>query len=109
MDDERNLQDFAKRLYELRQRKGPSARDMSLSLGFAPNYMHGLESAKNYPAMKAFFYICDFFGVSPMQFFDYEDENPELTDKLYREIRKLDASSKEYVLTLIEGINKRPK
>ena len=107
MDEEDQMRDFAKRLYELRQRKGQSARDLSLTLGFAPNYYSGLESAKNYPSMNTFFYLCDYFSISPREFFDYEDAAPERTGELYNELRKLDAKAKEQLLQLLRTLNSR--
>jgi len=44
-----------------------------------------------------------------VQFFDYDDINPREGDTLYHEIRKLDAPSREYILTLIRDMNNRPK
>lgn len=109
MDDEQCISDFAKRVYTLRQRRGQSARDMSLSLGQAANYISGLEAAKNYPAMKSFFYICEYLGITPQEFFDYEDTDPKQTRELYNELKKLDEKSREYFLRLIKDVNNRPK
>ena len=109
MHDEQCIADFAKRPYTLRQRRGQSARDMSLSLGQAPNYISGLEAAKNYPAMKSFLYICEYLGITPQDFFDYEDANPKQTNELFDEIKKLDGKSKEYYMNMIRETNKRPK
>lgn len=55
-DEKQCMLDSAKRLYGLRREKGQSARDLSLSLGFAPNYISNLESVKNYPTI----YICEY-------------------------------------------------
>ena len=107
MDDEKQIQDFAKRLYELRQRKGQSARDLSLTLGFAPNYYSNLESAKNYPSMNTFFYLCDYFSITPKEFFEYEDAAPELSGELFAEIKKMDAKTKEHLLRLIRSFDGR--
>jgi len=109
MDEEQSIADFAKRLYTLRQRRNQSARDMSLSLGQAPNYISGLEAAKNYPAMKSFLYLCEYLGITPQEFFDYEDADPKQTKELHDEIRKLDGKSREYFLGLIKDVNNRPK
>lgn len=48
------------RLAKLRIQKGVSARDMSLSLGQANNYINTIENKKSLPSMQSFFYICDF-------------------------------------------------
>ena len=58
---------FIKRLVELRMGKGVSARDMSLSLGQSAGYINNIESGVNYPSMAVFFYICDFFGITPKE------------------------------------------
>ena len=52
-------EDFVpERLAKLRTQKGVSARDMSLSLGQANNYINNIENKKSLPAMQSFFYIC---------------------------------------------------
>lgn len=109
MEDDQYIANFAKRLYTLRQGRNQSARDLSLSLGLAPNYISGLESAKNYPAMQTFFHICEYLGIAPKDFFDYDDTKPEQTNELYAEIKKLDAKSQAYFLGLIKDVNNRPK
>ena len=60
------------RLAKLRLQKGVSARDMSLSLGQANNYINNIENKKSLPAMQSFFYICEYLGVTPKEFFDEE-------------------------------------
>ena len=61
--------DFIKRLVALRVSKGASARDMSLSLGQSAGYINNIENGVNYPSMTVFFYICDYLGISPKEFF----------------------------------------
>ena len=77
---------FYKRLIELRAAKDVSARDMSLSLGQSENYINAIENKRAFPSMQVFFYICDYFGITPKEFFDFENTNPtklqEITDKL---------------------------
>ena len=58
-------EDFVpERLAKLRALKGVSARDMSLSLGQANNYINNIENKKSLPAMQSFFYICEYLGVT---------------------------------------------
>ncbi|NLO86026.1 MAG: helix-turn-helix transcriptional regulator [Clostridiales bacterium] len=103
------MRDFAKRLYTLRQEKGVSARDMSLSLGQAHNYINGLESEKSFPAMQSFFYICEYLEISPQEFFDYANRTPTRANELYAEIMRLDCKSQVYFLNLIRDVNNRPR
>lgn len=108
MEENIYIEPFAKRLYTLRQKKGVSARDMSLSLGQAHNYINGLESGKSFPLMLNFFYICEYLGVTPQEFFDYASDDPKKSSELYNEIKKLDGKSQEYFLGLIRDVNRRP-
>ena len=81
---------FSLRLAELRMQKGVSARDMSLSIGQSENYINKIENRKSLPSMHAFFFICEYLGVTPAQFFDKDNQNPALLNDALSEIRKLD-------------------
>ena len=63
---------FAQRLFELRNSKNVSARDMSLSLGQSESYINKIENQKALPSMSMFFYMCEYLGVSPEEFFSKE-------------------------------------
>jgi len=80
---------FCKRLTQLRMNRGVSARDMSLSIGQSPNYIIGIEGGKNYPSMETFFYICDYFGITPKEFFDIESTNPTKAAELMEIVKSL--------------------
>ena len=67
---------FAKRLSELRTQKGVSARDMSLSLGQNPTYIHKIENGTSLPSMMGFFYICEYLNIEPSDFFAVERPCP---------------------------------
>ena len=107
---------FAVRLAQLRMQKGVSARDMSLSLGQSASYINTIEAGKSFPSMTAFFYICEYLGVSPMEFFDFASESPwqmkELGEKKARlellcrdsEHMALSPRQIEAILTLVDGI-----
>ena len=60
---------FAQRLFELRNSKNVSARDMSLSLGQSESYINKIENQKALPSMNMFFYMCEYLGVTPEEFF----------------------------------------
>ena len=93
------------RLAKLRTQKGVSARDMSLTLGQANNYINNIENRKCLPSMQAFFYICDFLGVTPQEFFDEGNSHPEALHEFMDEARKLDAESIEYILGIMRKMN----
>ena len=96
---------FSLRLAELRMQKGVSARDMSLSIGQSENYINKIENRKSLPSMHAFFFICEYLGVTPAQFFDKDNQNPALLNDALSEIRKLDEASLAHNMGLAKEIN----
>ena len=101
-------EDFVpERLAKLRTQKGVSARDMSLSLGQANNYINNIENKKSLPAMQSFFYICEYLGVTPKEFFDDENADPTALREFIQEARRLDEKSLEYILGIMKKLNSR--
>ena len=68
--------DVALRLARLREKKGVSARDMSLSIGQNEGYINNIETGKSNPSLDGILYICDYLGISPAEFFDLDSSNP---------------------------------
>ncbi|MBO5159049.1 MAG: helix-turn-helix transcriptional regulator [Lachnospiraceae bacterium] len=99
-------EDFCKRLTQLRMNKGVSARDMSLSIGQSPNYIIGIEGGKNYPSMETFFYICDYFGITPKEFFDLESTNPSKATELIEIIKSLPNDQLDLFIALGKAVKK---
>lgn len=99
-------EDFCKRLTQLRMNKGVSARDMSLSIGQSPNYIIGIEGGKNYPSMETFFYICDYFGITPKEFFDMESTNPSKATELIEIIKSLPNEQLDLFIALGKAVKK---
>lgn len=95
-------QDFSIRLAQLRTQKGVSARDMSLSLGQNVNYINNIETGKAFPSMTAFFYICEYLNITPMEFFDFPTENPWHIKALGEKIKLLSPRQIEIILTLAD-------
>ena len=94
-------QDFlTERIAQLRLIKGVSARDMSLTLGQADNYINHIENKKSLPSITSFFYICDYFNITPQEFFDEGNKDPEHLRDLFADLKKLD----EKALSHISGI-----
>ena len=96
-------EDFVpERLAKLRTQKGVSARDMSLSLGQANNYINNIENKKSLPAMQSFFYICEYLGVTPKEFFDTEIKEPLLVHKLNDITKNMSDDSLEALINIAE-------
>lgn len=96
---------FAERLSELRIGTGVSARDMSLSLGQNPSYINKLENGKAMPSMEVFFYICDYFSISPAEFFDEKKKYPEKVRQISDECSYLTGETLEHLLAILKEMS----
>ena len=97
---------FSRRMAELRAAKGVSARDMSLSLGQSESYMNKIENGKAFPSMQAFFYICEYFGISPKEFFDDGAKDPSLIQTVAEDLKTLDEKQIRNIHEIIKGLKK---
>lgn len=84
--------------------KGVSARDMSLSLGQSEGYINNVENGVNYPSMTVFFYICDYFGITPMEFFDIESDNPIKNKELLEATKNLKSEQLEHLIAIAKSM-----
>ena len=98
--------DFIKRLVELRMNKGVSAREMSLSIGQAPSYINNIETGVSFPSMTAFFYICDFLGVTPSEFFDMENTNPIKSRELLEATKGLKNEQLDSLISIAKNLKR---
>ncbi len=94
------------RITQLRLQKGVSEYQMSYDLGHSRGYVYNISSGKALPPMKEFFAICDYFGLTPGQFFDEEAKHPELIQKAIQGMLRLDEND---LLMLLGIINRMLK
>jgi transcriptional regulator with XRE-family HTH domain len=97
---------FPVRLAQLRNQKGISARDMSLSIGQNPGYINNIESGKALPSMSAFFYICDFLGITPSEFFDTSSDCPDTIREISDDLKKLSYEQLQNISAIVKGLAK---
>jgi len=93
------------RIIQLRQKIDVSAREMSLAIGMAPNFIHTLENKKALPSLESFIYICDYFRISPRDFFDEGNNNPSKINALIKELKCLDDDALVLVTSLVQRLN----
>lgn len=98
---------FYKRVAELRIQKGVSARDMSLSLGQSESYINKIENKRTLPSFTGFIYICEYFELTPQEFFNTNTESPQQMKELIREMEKLSPSQAEHILQVVKDINRK--
>lgn len=95
---------FYDRLIKLRTEKGVSARDMSLTIGQSSGYINGLENRNGFPSMQAFFYICEYLGVTPSEFFDDNINCPTDYKEIIEDLNALDKEQLQNIKALIKGL-----
>ena len=94
------------RITRLRLQKGVSEYQMSYDLGHSRGYIYNISSGKALPPMKEFLAICDYFDITPGQFFDESTDNPELLQKTIAGMRQLNETD---MLMLLGFINRMLK
>ena len=95
---------FAERLSQLRIQKGVSARDMSLSLGQNSGYINHIENGQTLPSLSVFFNICDYFSITPNEFFSIENTNPKLIKEISNDLCKLNEVELQSLYILIHTL-----
>lgn len=94
------------RITQLRINRGISEYQLSYDLGHSRGYINNISSGKSLPSMSEFFYICEYFNITPVEFFDTRHSDPELLSKAIDEIRSLSDDDMLLILTLIKRIKK---
>lgn len=97
---------FAIRLALLREQKGVSARDMSLSMGQNPGYINNIETGKSLPSLSGFFYICEYLGITPKEFFDDDTKYPATLKSIISGLQKLTPEQLSSLEVIIKGLTK---
>lgn len=98
--------EFSLRLAQLRNDKGVSARDMSLSIGQNASYINNIENGKALPSMSGFFYICEYLNISPKDFFDTDNKEPEKIQSVINDLKKFNNERLDSVANIIKGLAK---
>ncbi len=94
------------RITQLRLQKGVSEYQMSYDLGHSRGYIYNISSGKSLPPLSEFFSICDYFNITPMEFFNDKTDYPELIQKALEGMRTLNDDDLLLVLNLINRLKK---
>ena len=94
------------RISQLRLQKGVSEYQMSYDLGHSRSYIYNISSGKSLPPMAEFLQICDYFEITPSQFFDDSLDNPSLLQTAIEELRKLNDDDLMLIIGNIRRLNK---
>lgn len=101
-----NAEFIRNRITQLRIAKNVSEYQMSLDLGHSKSYIQGITSGRALPSMNEFISICDYFEITPKDFFDTNVDNPVLMKKLINASSDLQDEEIELLINIAEKFKK---
>lgn len=94
------------RITQLRLRKGISEYQLSYDLGHSRSYIYNITSGKALPPLTGLFAICEYFNITPHEFFDDKLSYPELIQKAVEGLKCLDDDDMIMVLQYINRLKR---
>lgn len=105
-----NIDEFdefiSKRIAQLRMAKGISARDLSLTIGQAAGYINSIENKNSLPSIHGLYYICEYFNISPKDFFDVDSAIPEKLNEIITDMKTLRPEQLDNIARIVKDIKK---
>lgn len=95
-----------KRITQLRLQKNVSEYKMSFDLGHSRSYIQSISSGRALPSLPEFLYICDYFGITPAEFFNMENAEIIKQKELNKETQKLTAEDIDLLISIAKRLNK---
>lgn len=99
----------SKRITELRLKKDVSEYKMSLDLGQNRTYIQSISTQKSLPSLFAFFKICEYFEISPIEFFEPTLDEPELYANARKKLYNLYPDDVDSLVRIMERLPQRNK
>lgn len=101
-------EDFVRnRITELRLNKKVSEYQMSYDLGHSRGYINNISSGKSLPSMSEFLYICEYFEITPAQFFDGDEKSPSLFAQVEKDFKELKSEDKQLIAYLCNQLKQK--
>ena len=100
-----NADFIRERITELRLKKDVSEHRMSLDLGHARSYIHGIVCGRTLPSITEFIAICDYFNITPEYFFKESCHNGILLSRLNDYANTLSEKDLELLVALAERLD----
>ncbi|MDD3413263.1 MAG: helix-turn-helix transcriptional regulator [Lachnospiraceae bacterium] len=94
------------RITEYRIKTNISEYQMSLDLGHSQGYIHSISSGRNLPSLRVLFDICNYFKITPAEFFDTDIKNPELLREFIEIAKTLNEDDLKSLMYLMKNLHK---
>lgn len=95
------------RISELRQIKGVSEYKMSTDMGHSKSYIQSITSGRANPSLNELLFMCEYFGITPQEFFDEGVKNPALLQEAIDGLRELNDDDLRLVLSQIKRLARK--
>lgn len=92
---------FTERLYQLRDERNISARELSLIMGQNSSYINRIENKLTLPSMQGFLLICECLDITPQEFFRTETTQPYTLRSTIKMLDQLDEHELEAINHLL--------
>jgi len=70
-------------------------------------YINKIEIGHSMPSMTGFFYICDYFRITPKDFFDDDVSYPMLMQEPIKNLNGLNDKQLEHISAIIKDMKKK--
>jgi len=95
------------RITQLRLQKGVSEYQMSYDLGHSRGYINNISSGKTLPSMSEFLAICEYFSITPSDFFNENISSPTLFHSIFTELDQLNEEDLLLVHSLVRRLSNK--
>lgn len=93
------------RITQLRIQKNVSEYKMSMDLGHSKGYIQSISSGRALPSMSEFLTICDYFDITPLEFFDTNNNEIIMLKELNREVSDMDKDDISLLIQIAKRLN----
>lgn len=81
-----------------------SERKLSLDLGHGANYINAILNGRALPSMGEFLYLCEFFNITPLEFFESGLDMTKQDIDLVNLIKALDSDTKTHLCAIVKKL-----
>ncbi len=96
---------IAERITKLRMEHKVSEYQLSLDLGFSKGYIQAISSGNILPSLGALYKICEYFNITPEQFFSGNNSDSRLMNDLLDVLREMSPEEQYTLYHFLKGGN----
>ncbi len=96
---------IAERITTLRMEHKVSEYQLSLDLGFSKGYIQAISSGNILPSLSSLYKICEYFDITPEQFFSGSGSDSKLLKDLLKVLREMSPEEQYTLYHFLKGGN----